>query len=375
MPARVFRHRWALIIGVWTVPAMLATFETYMFWRMAGHSHPLWRAALMEGSGWLVYALLTPSIFAFGRRRPLQGADGRWNLARHVLAALLAGAAYSGLAATFSWTFSPTPPTSTLQLLILRWFLSSLPLTTLTYFGILGVGAAIDHLGEARRRETDAARLAAQLAEARLGALQMQLHPHFLFNTLNAITVLARDHDTRGTVTMLTLLSDLLRDVLRTDTAQQVPLEQELAFARRYLDIELVRFADRLRVRETVDNATLRALVPVFVLQPLIENAVRHGIAGRAAGGTLHVGAREVSEAGLELWVDDDGAGLPADWSGGDDYGIGLSNTAARLRALYGASGSLSVDRREGGGTSVTVRLPRVLAPATAERERTAQPA
>jgi LytS/YehU family sensor histidine kinase len=239
----------------------------------------------------------------------------------------------------------------------LSWYLSALPLTTLTYFGILGVGAALTHLNEARRREMDTVRLSAQLAEARLGALQMQLHPHFLFNTLNAITVLARDGDTVGVTRMLTLLSELLRDVLRLDASHDVPLTEELAFGRRYLDIELVRFADRLSVRESVAEEAQILLVPAFVLQPLIENALRHGLAPRAAGGTVEIGARVVDDL-LELSVRDDGVGLRAGWSGADDYGIGLSNTAARLAELHGDKGELTVRPAPGGGTVAIVRLP-----------------
>jgi signal transduction histidine kinase len=357
--ARLIRLRWPLVLGVWTVPALLAAFETYMFWRMSGRDYPLWRAIAMEGPAWLAYALLTPVIFALGRRLPLQRPRLRRNVAVHLLAALIAGLLYACVATAASKAFTPVPRPTPFGRMVLSWYLSGLPLMTLTYFGILGVGAALTYLAEARRREMDAARLSAQLAEARLGALQMQLHPHFLFNTLNAITVLARDHDTVAVTRMLTLLSELLRDVLRTDTTHHVPLDEELAFARRYLEIELVRFADRLRVRESVADATRDLLVPVFLLQPLIENALRHGLAPRAAGGTVEIGARLAGEDGLELWVRDDGAGLPPHWVGADDYGIGLSNTAARLRELHGDRGTLSVRRMPEGGTLATVRVPR----------------
>jgi signal transduction histidine kinase len=357
--ARLIRLRWPLILGVWMVPALLAAFETYMFWRMSGRDYPLWRAVAMQGPAWLAYALLTPVIFALGRRFPLQRPRLGRNVAVHLAAALTAGLLYACVSTVASKAFTPLPRPTPFGRMVLSWYLSGLPLMTLTYFGTLGVGAALTHLAEARRREMDAARLSAQLAEARLGALQMQLHPHFLFNTLNAITVLARDHDTVAVTRMLTLLSELLRDVLRTDTTHHVALEEELAFARRYLEIELVRFADRLRVQESVDDATRDLLVPVFLLQPLIENALRHGLAPRAAGGTVEIGARLAGEDDLELWVRDDGVGLPPRWAGADDYGIGLSNTAARLRELHGDEGVLSVRRLPEGGTLATVRIPR----------------
>jgi signal transduction histidine kinase len=354
---RLLRLRWPLIVGVWMVPALLAAFETYMFWRMSGRNHPFWRALVMEGPSWLVYAVLTPLIFALGRRLPLQRERLVRNAVVHLLVALCAGVVYCLVATKASKSFSPVPIPMPFGRMALSWTLSALPLTTLAYFGILGVGAALTHLADARRREMDAARLSAQLAEARLGALRMQLHPHFLFNTLNAVTVLARDRDTVGTVRMLTLLSDLLRDVLRTDRGHDVSVDEELAFARRYLEIELVRFADRLNVRERVDDDVRDLRVPVFVLQPLIENALRHGIASKAQGGTVTLGGRSVGDD-LELWVEDDGVGLSADWTA-DDYGIGLANTAARLSESFGARGTVVLSRVTGGGTRATVHLPR----------------
>jgi len=367
---RLMRARWPLIMAAWAVPALLASFETYMFWRLAGQPHPFWRAVVMESPAWVTYALLTPVIFLLGRRLPPQRPHLARNLAVHLLTAFVAGIAYAAIATWASMAFTPSPREITFQKMALSWYLSALPLTTLAYFGILGVGAAITFLGEARRRERDAARLAAQLAEARLGALQMQLHPHFLFNSLNAINVLARDGDTFGVSRMITLLSELLRDVLRTDVTHEVPLSEELAFARRYLAIELVRFEDRLRVIEDIDTDTLELAVPCFVLQPLIENALRHGLAPRAAGGTIEIAAR-LHNGVLELRVQDDGAGLPSHWSV-DGYGIGLSNTVARVRELYGPHGTVSVSQISGDKTCAMIRIPARAsnAPEAARRER-----
>jgi len=355
--ARLLEHRSVVIAGVWLVPALLAASETYLFWRLGGRSHPFWRAVLMEGPAWATYALLTPLVFALGRRLPPRRPHLARNIAAHLAVSLSAGLVYATVATATTTLFTPVPRPMSFGQTVLAWYLSALPLTTLTYFGTLGVGLALDYFGEARRRQVEAAQLAAQLAEARLGALRMQLHPHFLFNTLNAVIVLARDGDTPRVTRMLTLLSDLLRDVLRSEATHSIPLEDELSFARRYLEIEQVRFGDRLRVREVVDERARSALVPPFVLQPLMENAVRHGIAPRVAGGTVEIGAR-LTDDGLELWVADDGVGLPADWSGVDDYGIGLSNSEARLAALAGGAGTLQITGRAGAGTRCVARLP-----------------
>jgi signal transduction histidine kinase len=356
--ARLLEHRGVVIAAVWSVPALLAATETYLFWRLGGRDYPFWRAIVMESPAWMVYALATPVVFALGRRYPLQRPHLARNLAAHLAVSLSAGLIYATIATTTTRLFSPTPPSMAYGRMVLAWFLSALPLTTLTYFGTLGAGLALAYFGEAKRREVEAARLSMQLAEARLGALRMQLHPHFLFNSLNAVTVLARDGDTAAVARMLTLLSDLLRDVLRTEATQLIALEDELSFARRYLEIERVRFADRLRVREVVDDGVRAALVPRFVLQPLMENAVRHGIAPRAAGGTVEIGARLADGNTLELWVADDGVGLPTDWNGSDDYGIGLSNCEARLAVLPSGAGTLEISSAVSGGTRCVARLP-----------------
>ena len=204
-----------------------------------------------------------------------------------------------------------------------------------------------------------AAQLTAQLSEARLSALQMQLNPHFLFNTLNTITVLVRDADMASASRMLELLSDVLRQVLRTDTLHETPLAQELEFLSRYLAIEQVRFSDRLRTHIHIDAEVSNALVPVFLLQPLVENAIRHGIAARADAGLLEIMARREKEQ-LILTVRDDGSQLRFSHQERAVLreGIGLTNTRARLRTLYGDAAALETRFEEQGGFVATVRLP-----------------
>ena len=358
--AWLLAHRWLVIAGVWMVPALLAASETYLFWRIGGRDHPFWRALIMEGPAWLVYAALTPLVFALGRRLPIQRAHLFRNLAAHLAVSLTIGLLYATAATTTTQLFTPMPRTMPFGRMVLSWYLSALPLTTLTYFGTLGAGLALAYFAESQRRERETSRLSTQLAEARLGALRMQLHPHFLFNTFNAMVVLARDGETIAVARMLELLSGLLRDVLRLEATQLVPLGDELGFVRRYLELEQVRFADRLTVREAVSDDLTDVRVPAFVLQPLVENALRHGIAPRAAGGTVEIGARSIDERTVELWVSDDGVGLPTAWNDADDYGIGLANTAARLAAIADGTGTLAVTPAPSGGTRCIVRMPRL---------------
>ena len=352
------RARWALVLGVWSVPALLATFETMAFWRLGGADYPLWRAFASEAPAWLVYAIATPAIFALGRRLPLRPPRLWRAIGVHLVAALVTGATYALTALGTSAAFSPRPSNGTVVQQFLGWFLSGLPMMVLAYFGVLGAGYALDFFAEARRRELESARLLAQLAEARLGALRMQLHPHFLFNSLNAVTVLARDGDTPAVVHVLERLSALLREVLRADAGHEIALADEVAFVRRYLEVERVRFGERLQVRYAVDPAVERALVPRFVLQPLVENALRHGISRRREGGRIEIGAHRAGVSDVELWVADDGAGLPDDWDEDDGFGVGLSNTLSRLAELHGGAATLTLRSATTGGVIALVRLP-----------------
>src|SRR5262249_7056604 len=170
------------------------------------------------------------------------------------------------------------PPQETFPRYYLYWVLVNLPWAVFLYFTVLGCIYAFTYYREARERESQQAKLAAQLAEARLGALRMQLNPHFLFNSLNAITVMVRDENTRDAARMLELLSGVLRQVLQGGNRQHVTLDAELKFIEKYLAIEQVRFPDRLRVEWSIDPELRDVLVPEFILQPLVENSICHGI-------------------------------------------------------------------------------------------------
>jgi signal transduction histidine kinase len=214
--------------------------------------------------------------------------------------------------------------------------------------------------GALRARESHALQLQARLAEARLQALTLQLHPHFHFNTLTAISVLVH-RDPAGADTMLTRLADLLRATLRRPALNEIPLRDEMALLGRYVDIMRVRFGGRLTIEERMPAELAGYLVPSFVLQPLVENALEHGIARRAGPGLVIVSA-ERSDGHLQLTVTDDGPGLPsvapADGEGGGGAGIGLANTRLRLEQLYGAGRWLTLEPGPTGGMRATVRMP-----------------
>lgn len=231
-------------------------------------------------------------------------------------------------------------------------FTAYLPLDALAYALVLALAHASDRDRRERAAHEHALALAGQLDHARLTALEAQIAPHFLFNALNAAVVLVKRGPAEQAATVLNDLAELLRYVL-DDTSHTVRLDDELTFLARYLSIEQVRFGDRLRYHVDASSDARRALVPRFVLQPLVENAVRHGVAKQLRGGEITVTARLEGDV-LHLTIQDDGPGLGKPAS----QGIGLANTTARLASLYGTRGSLVLRDRTGGGCVAEVRLP-----------------
>ncbi|HUR21729.1 MAG TPA: histidine kinase [Vicinamibacterales bacterium] len=226
----------------------------------------------------------------------------------------------------------------------------------LIYAGVVAAGHAVWLYDQWREREMQAARLEVQLASAQLSNLQAQLHPHFLFNSLHAVASLARDGRQSDVVKTLADLSDLLRRVTDPQTPT-VPLSQEVELARRYLDIQQVRFEHKLRVDIDIAAGADTVQVPALTLQPLVDNAVRHGLAASVRGGTVRVTARVLGES-LQLRVEDDGAGVPSGWDEAAVQGTGLANLRTRLGILYGDRGSIAAGPAQGGGFSVTVTVP-----------------
>jgi signal transduction histidine kinase len=349
---------WLVIAAACVVPAVLDGSLTYVQGRLNGRA-PGWQEIFWQGNEWLILGALTPLVYWLARRYPIRPPIIWRNLLAHVGGALLLCIGWATAGASLRWVLgiAPTQVTKTQQLT--NWLLTTIPWGTFMYFTTLGCMHAFAYFVEAKEREAQAARLAAQVAEARLGALRMQLHPHFLFNSLNAITVLVRDEDTASAGRMLELLSDVLRQVIKADQAHEVSLADELGFLERYLAIEQVRFSDRLTVRFDVADSLRDAVVPEFLLQPLVENALRHGIAHRADGGIVEIAARQDGDA-LVLTVSDNGPG-PDGSARRDGNGLGLSNVRERLTTLYGSRARVDLRPRpmtEGGGTVAIVRIP-----------------
>lgn len=317
--------------------------------------------ALIEFSIW---AFLTPVIFWMSRRFSLE--SGTW--ARHLLLHLGVAITVSTVLSTFNfWAFATlvpaigwTPVFSVQRTLANLYFLDEL----IIFFVILAAGFARDyflryraHLEEAATLRTQTAELQAQLAEARLHALRMQINPHFLFNTLNTISTYL-ERDPRGARRMIARLSALLRYTLDMTGVREVPLRQELAFLDDYLEIQTIRFQDSLAVRRDIDPAVLDALVPSLILQPLVENAIKHGVSQRESGGVLTLRAGRAGEA-LLLSVQDNGPGLRQPSGDGEvPQGIGIQNTRERLENLYGTAQTFALKPAPEGGLIAHICLP-----------------
>ena len=225
-----------------------------------------------------------------------------------------------------------------------------------TYWLILGVYYGFDYYRQYREHRVKASELESKLANAKLQALKMQLHPHFLFNTLHAISSLMEE-DIKTAQKMIAKISDLLRQTLDNAGAQEVSLSQELEFLSGYLEIEQIRFQERLKVTYNIDPASLKARVPNLILQPLVENAIKHGISPSAEGGNINLSARFIANE-LELIVSDDGRGSDLTIAAAVKKGLGLKNTYERLKQLYGDNFSLEIKSRPEKGFSVIIIIP-----------------
>jgi LytS/YehU family sensor histidine kinase len=226
----------------------------------------------------------------------------------------------------------------------------------IVYALILAVTLVADSRENAARQMTETARLNEELSRAQLATLRRQIEPHFMFNTLNSIAGLVRDHRNDAAVSMIVGLSEFLRRASEDSHRPQVSLAEEVEYLQRYLDIQKVRFGDRLQVSVDIPPELLHALVPSLLLQPLVENAIKHGIAKRVAGGTVRVAGARLNGS-LRLNVYNDGPSVPADWQA-VHTGVGIGNLRTRLQILHGRESELQLKRTETGAVEVVVTLP-----------------
>jgi two-component system LytT family sensor kinase len=346
--------RWLAYGAGWTLFAVFFISEDagrLLLQRQPVQWHGLLVVWLTTAYAW---AFLTPFVWWLATRFPFERKNWRRNIGLHLVSsfsfALIETVLFSAITPLFGLPWFPRNFAATFQAVLLIDF----HLNVILYWSIVGIQHGVNYYRKFEEREKLSAQLENQLAQARLSALKMQLHPHFLFNTLNAIVVLVRQHRAEEADEMLTNLSELLRQTLEGWEMQEVPLRREVELINLYLDIQRVRFQDRLTVEMSLSPATLNALVPSLLLQPLVENAVRHGVSKSSAPVRIELKSR-LNDSVLEIQVCDDGPGVSERSSGN---GVGLSNTRARLQQLYGDRQSLRLDNVAGGITVATVLLP-----------------
>jgi signal transduction histidine kinase len=347
---------WAAVIGAWTLVAVIDATQLTFYLR-EHEPHLGWTDAVGRAVPiWAIWALLTPVVFEVSASFPLDRGGLRRVVPVHLVAALvifLAGAlAAAAVAMGLGW---PAEEGRTWGTMVWRYLARRLHVNLLIYAALVGVHHALEYHRRLQEREAAAAELRTRLAQAQLQSLRTQLQPHFLFNTLNAVSVLALKGETQGVVRILSRLSELLRLTLDGAPGQEVSLRRELAVLERYVDIERVRFPDRLEVHVDAAPDTHDALVPALLLQPLVENAIRHGIAQTVGAGRVQVRAER---RGGRLWMEvrDTGPGFPP--AGVQREGIGLANVRDRLACLYDDEGRFTLENAPEGGAVVTVEVP-----------------
>jgi signal transduction histidine kinase len=348
--------------AIWTLFGLFFTSQAYLAQTYFGRGLSFGDALMRWMSCAYAWALLTPLVVRLGRHFPIDRQRWRAALAVHLPASLAFSLAAMLLFSLAEQALQPSGQFLTRDAFA-KLFAAGLNIDLLIYATLVGALYAAEHYRCYRERELIAAELQAALAHAELSALRAQLHPHFLFNTLNSIGILMEE-DARAARKMLVHLGDLLRTLLKAERTEEVSLREELALLESYLEIERVRFHDRLQVNVRVDPEVLDARVPDLLLQPLVENAIKHGVVPRPAGGRVEILVQR-QDARLRLEVRDDGPGLDplraAQAAGGS--GVGLANTRVRLEKLYGDRQQFELKRGEPHGLCVVLTLPFRLQP------------
>lgn len=358
----VWRRRFisaGIIFGLWTIVGFFFASQIYFYYTNTDHPTAFSKALVWQLSAVYLTALATPLILWLSKRFRLDSRRWLRSAIVHLAASIIIGALLTAGHNIIDVWFS-----SQLKLITFSRFWRviyiNLDKNLLNYWLIVFISHAVNYYRRYRESELAATKLAAQLSEAQLSALKMQLHPHFIFNTLHSISSLL-SKDTETARRMITRLGDFLRLTLENSGSQEVELHREFEFLSCYLEIERIRFSDRLTVKMDVDANVLNCLVPNLILQPIVENSIRHAIAPRSAPGMIEVKASQANGM-VRLQVKDNGPGIKLDLIPKKEAkrGIGLSNTRHRLHQLYGDDGHFEMVNSKDGGLVVTLEFPLV---------------
>ncbi len=357
-PIRYWQRRGTLIAALY-LAVMLAIIEVgQVYFRSALEDWPIsiGEAAVRTVASWILIGALLPLVLLMAERLPLARGERVRATSIHMGVSILFGLIHLSGMGVVIWLqgHQDHPFTDNLA-----WLLSAyLGLDMLIYWAIIGVSHTVRFYHEARAHSVKAARLEVSLSEARLRALRAQLNPHFLFNTLNAVSGLAIRHGDEDTADALGQVSELMRSAMDDDRDQEITLSAELDFTTRYLNLQHLRFSDRLSVDVQVGDGLETTLVPALLLQPLVENALLHGIANHPGPGRVAITARAVEGDRLRIEVEDSGPGFGPAASRRPGIGIGLRNTQTRLALLYPDQHFFAIGSAPSGGGLVTIDIP-----------------
>lgn len=338
-------------IALWTLVAMVFMLQNIVNNGAIASRWPLEVLIRWSLIQWYSWALLAPTVFRLAERFPVRGAQRFHGLGAQAVASLCVTFAAMVIGALASTLFEPSGFAEQLGYFLEQHFAIGL----LTYWTLFAIQQALHFHAEKTRREVEASRLAAELAQSRLQVLKSQLQPHFLFNTLHAIVTLL-DEDTVAAEDMLLRLSELLRAFLEEYDGQEITLERELALLDLYLGIQRKRYGDRLSAKIYVAPGTLHCAVPSLLLQPLVENAIRHGIGQRVGSDRIEIESRREGDT-LSIEVRNGNSTLEENSKAGG-HGIGFSNTRLRLQELYGDNADIRLDMLYPHGVACRIRLP-----------------
>jgi len=350
--------KWLVIFGIWTLSGFFFTSQVTFQNLLSKNPVSFWRILSWQLFSGYVWFLLTPLVLWLGRSFPFEKGGWKKSLPIHIVFSFSIAFCQLGIDAFvlpklgYLRSFQLDSYWETYK----TFLLVNLHFSVAIYWAILSIYQAVRYYRKYRERELVTSKLETQLAQSRLQVLKGQLQPHFLFNTLNAISELIYK-DREAAERMIGDLSDLLRLSFEKLEVQEISLKQELEFLKKYLEIEQMRFHDRLRVEMQISPDTLDASVPNMILQPLVENAIKHGIAPRGAGGKIEIAAVR-HNGSLELSVADDGIGVPFKDVENLHEGVGLSNTRRRLKHLYGEGQKFVLKNAETSGLEVNLTIP-----------------
>ena len=362
--------RWYWVFGVWCGIGLFDATQTVFAMRAEGMHHYWGRLYFTQLISWLPYMLATPVVLWLGDRFAINHWKRASTWTVHVAASVVLGLSSAAWITTWEEWLNPyalTPGTNPFAQLALSKFYNGMLSTVILYGLVLLVGNILASQRRFAMQQAQTAQLNEQLTKAQLNALRRQIEPHFLFNTLNSIAGLVREQRNEAAVTMIARLSEFLRRVVNDSDRQQVALAEELDFTEKYLEIQKARFGDRLVFSLDVPEDLRLAQVPSLILQPMVENAIKHGIAKRVRGGAIHIAAAR-SNGTLRLCVYNEGPSLFPDWEQ-TTSGVGVQNVRTRLQNLYGDAYEFNL-LNQPGGVEASLSVPYDVADAGSPRAR-----